>query len=193
MSASRVQHGFHIHWPATATAKPVAISIVDDDRVVLRAMQHMLKRCGLFHGVSIFGSGTEALAALRPELAQVVLMDIRMPGMSGIECTQRLKSLLPEVKILMVTALVDTDTMTQALQAGADGYLIKPFTVPEGLQAIQLALCGGTPMSKAIMLELEDYLVRSSLTRRQISEEGSRHAGRSRDRRDAAPRPGQAL
>jgi len=163
-----------IHWPASAATKPIAISIVDDDRVVLRAMQQMLRRSGLFHGISVFGSGTEALAALRPEAVQVVLMDIVMPGMSGIECTQRLKSQLPEVKILMVTALVDTDVMTQAMRAGADGYLIKPFTALEGLQAIQLALCGGMPMSKAVIQELESWVGRLDYAHRAISGYGLR-------------------
>jgi DNA-binding NarL/FixJ family response regulator len=84
------------------------------------------------------------------ELPDVVVMDIQMPGMSGIECTVRLKQILPQTPILILTVSADTHTVFRALEAGADGYLLKRSR-PEQLQAAILeVLSGGAPMTSEI-------------------------------------------
>src|SRR5262249_5993374 len=95
-------------------------------------------------------SGEEALRRLPDEKVDVVLMDVRLPRMSGIACTARLKPLIPNTQILILTVSVDSDTIFRALEAGADGYLLKRSS-PEALQAGVLeAMKGGVPRSSEI-------------------------------------------
>jgi DNA-binding NarL/FixJ family response regulator len=80
----------------------------------------------------------------------VVLMDIQMPGMSGVDCTAQLKQLLPAVQIIVLTVYEDTDTIFEALRAGACGYLLKRSSPQQILSAIHDILQGGAPMTSAI-------------------------------------------
>jgi DNA-binding NarL/FixJ family response regulator len=80
----------------------------------------------------------------------VVLMDINMAGMDGIECVRRLKALVPQIQILMLTVYEDTEQIFKALAAGATGYLLKRLAPEELLQAIRDAHAGGSPMSNSI-------------------------------------------
>lgn len=81
---------------------------------------------------------------------EVALVDINMPGMNGIEFVSRLKSLLPNVEVIMLTVYQDTDSILSSLAAGANGYLLKRASRDELLQAIQQVLAGGSPMSSQI-------------------------------------------
>ena len=85
---------------------------------------------------------------------QVVLMDIQMPQMSGVECTARLKQLLPAAQIIVLTVYEDTETIFRALRAGACGYLLKRSSHQEILNAIREILQGGAPMTSAIARKL---------------------------------------
>jgi DNA-binding NarL/FixJ family response regulator len=116
---------------------------VDDDASVREALLEVLKHVGGFNCLGAYGSGAEALAQMPQFNPDLVLMDIRMPNMSGIECTRRLRALCPELKIVMLTALSDAGLIPEALSAGANGYLAKPYQVRELLAVIQLAMCGG--------------------------------------------------
>ena len=91
------------------------------------------------------------LPALPPELhPDVVLMDINLPGISGIECTARLKKIMPSVQILMVTVYADYDHIFEALKMGASGYLLKSVEPDELLAAISDIMRGGAPMTGQI-------------------------------------------
>src|SRR5260370_2842543 len=95
-------------------------------------------------------SGEEAIRVIPPEQPDVILMDIFLPRMSGIECTARLKTLLPQVQIVILTAMDDQELVFLALEAGADGYLLKR-TKPSDLRAALLdVLAGGVPMTSQI-------------------------------------------
>ena len=85
---------------------------------------------------------------------RVVLMDIQMPEMSGVECSSRLKQLLPEAQIIVLTVYEDTETIFKALRAGACGYLLKRSSHQEILNAIREILQGGAPMTSAIARKL---------------------------------------
>ena len=103
-----------------------------------------------FKCVCTCASGEEALRRLPEEQVDVVLMDIRLPRMSGIACTARLRPLIPQTQILILTVSADSDTIFRALEAGADGYLLKRCS-PEDLQAAVLeVLNGGVPMTSEI-------------------------------------------
>ena len=92
----------------------------------------------------------DALKILDKVRPQIVLMDINLPKMSGVECTRQLRALMPDLQILMLTVYDDSDRIFQALQMGASGYLLKRATADEILQAIQDVHRGGAPMSPYI-------------------------------------------
>lgn len=103
-----------------------------------------------FRCLSTYGSAEAALKGLPSEHVDVVLMDINMEGMSGIECVERLKAIEPKTQIVMLTVYEDADKIFKALAAGASGYLLKRLTPTQLLQAIRDVQSGGSPMSNSI-------------------------------------------
>jgi DNA-binding NarL/FixJ family response regulator len=128
----------------------VRIGIVEDSAPICNNWMRMLDAHPGFKCVGAFHSGEDALQRMPGLAPDVVLMDISLPGMSGIECVVRLKRLLPRTPILMVTVHSDNDRLFQALQAGASGYLLKRTTPDELIEAIQDVLKGGAPMTGEI-------------------------------------------
>lgn len=128
------------------------IAIVEDDAPVRANLERLIRSTPSFECVGVYSSGEAAvdglLRARRP--ADVVLMDINLPGMSGVECTRQLKSLLPQIEIVMLTVYDDSDRIFHALQMGAAGYLLKRSSTDEIVEAIQSVLHGGAPMSSYI-------------------------------------------
>ena len=124
---------------------PIKVAIVEDDENDRRMMRQLLEKSGEFVCVGEYRSANEALAEIPKILPQVVLMDIRMPGMDGHECSRRLKLIMVQLKIIIVTGLLDIDTMNKSLQAGADGYLTKPAGVAQFLAMLKLTVRDGIP------------------------------------------------
>ena len=120
--------------PPPATAKTIRIALVEDLADVRDTWTRLIDGIPNFKCVCSCASGEEALRRLPEERVDVVLMDIRLPRMSGIACTTRLKPLIPDTQILILTVSADSDTVFRALEAGADGYLLKRCS-PEELQA----------------------------------------------------------
>ena len=136
--------------PAPAAGKVVRIALVEDLPDVRDSWTRLIDGIPNFKCVCTFASGEEALRRLPYEKVDVVLMDIRLPRMSGIACTTRVKPLIPHTQILILTVSADSDTVFRALEAGADGYLLKRSS-PEELQAAVLdVLKGGVPMTSEI-------------------------------------------
>jgi len=134
----------------TAAAKLIRIALVEDLADVRDSWTRLIDGIPNFKCVCTFTDGEDALRRLPGEKVDVVLMDIRLPRMSGIACTARLKPLLPDTQILILTVSADSDTVFRALEAGADGYLLKRCS-PEELQAAVLdVLKGGVPMTSEI-------------------------------------------
>ncbi len=126
------------------------IGIVEDSREISRNwIQLLADRVG-FECVGTFQTGEEALKKLPGLGPDVVLMDISLPGMSGIECVAKLKRQLPQTPVLMVTVHSDNDRLFQALKAGANGYLLKRTTPDELIEAIHEVINGGAPMTGEI-------------------------------------------
>lgn len=138
-------------------AKPtVRVALVEDDPAVRSGLELLLGASPSCHCVGAFASGEDALAqlpALRPD---VVLMDINLPGMSGIECIARLKALHPSLQIMMLTVFEDHDRIFQSLSAGASGYLLKQTPPAKLLEAITELQAGGAPMSTQIARRVVD-------------------------------------
>ena len=126
------------------------VAIVEDDPRWRASLELLLGETQDLECVGSYSSGEAAVAELPPRRPQVVLMDINLPGISGVECTRQLRALLPEVQIVMLTVYDDSDRIFQALQMGANGYLLKRASADEILQAIQDVHRGGAPMSAYI-------------------------------------------
>jgi DNA-binding NarL/FixJ family response regulator len=134
----------------TPAAKTVRIALVEDQADVRDSWTRLIDSLPQFKCVCTFASGEEALRRLPGEKVDVVLMDVRLPRMSGIACTARLKPLLPHSQILILTVSADSDTIFRALEAGADGYLLKRSSPEELHAAVLEVMKGGVPMSSEI-------------------------------------------
>lgn len=128
----------------------ISVSIVDDEKKLCQSIASFLNSSSGFRCISMYGSAEAALKHLPSDLPDVVLMDINMAGINGIECVKRLKALIPDAQILMFTIYEDTEQIFKALAAGATGYLLKRREPEELLQALRDVHAGGSPMSNSI-------------------------------------------
>jgi DNA-binding NarL/FixJ family response regulator len=128
----------------------ISVSIVDDEKKLCKSIATFLNGSAGFRCLSIYGSAEAALKHLPTDNPDVVLMDINMAGMDGIECVKQLKILAPQIQIMMLTVYEDTEKIFKALAAGATGYLLKRLEPEELLQAIRDVHSGGSPMSNSI-------------------------------------------
>lgn len=128
----------------------ITVSIVDDESQLRQSIVTFINGSTGFRCLSAYGSAAAALQGLATERPDVVLMDIHMAGMNGIECVERLKELRPEIQIVMLTVYEDTEQIFRALAAGASGYLLKRLNPDKLLAAIQEVHEGGSPMSHSI-------------------------------------------
>jgi DNA-binding NarL/FixJ family response regulator len=128
----------------------ITVSIVEDNDQLRGTLARVIGRADGFHCVSQYANAEAALEALPKECPNVVLMDINLPGMSGVECVRRLKPVVPQTQVVMLTAYEDTDNIFNSLAAGASGYLLKRTTSAELLAAIRDVHQGGSPMTAHI-------------------------------------------
>jgi DNA-binding NarL/FixJ family response regulator len=125
----------------------IRVSIVEDNGRVRASLAKLIELSDGFKCVSEHSSGEEAVAALPKTKPDVVLMDINLPGMNGVECVRQVKPLLPDTQIMMLTVYENTDLIFQALSAGATGYLLKQTPPAELLAAVREVHGGGSPMT----------------------------------------------
>jgi DNA-binding NarL/FixJ family response regulator len=128
----------------------IRISIVEDDSKTRRALQEVIGTVANLRLLSSYGDTAAALEQLPKDKPDVVLMDINMPGMNGVECVRRLKPQIPSTQFLMVTVYEDTNHIFAALSAGATGYLLKDTRREELVVAIEQIVNGGSPMTSGI-------------------------------------------
>jgi DNA-binding NarL/FixJ family response regulator len=143
---------------------PITISIVEDNDKLRGTLAKVLDRAEGFQCVSQFGNAEDAVRTLPQEKPNVVLMDINLPGMNGVECVRQLKQLIPETQIVMLTVYEDTDNIFKALAAGATGYLLKRTSQAELIGAIQEVHRGGSPMTTHIARKVVQSLQRTTNT-----------------------------
>jgi DNA-binding NarL/FixJ family response regulator len=129
---------------------PLTVAIVEDDRRWRANLEMLLRETEGIKWVASCATAEIALADLSQRKPDVILMDINLPKMSGVECTRQLKALLPQTQVIMLTAYDDNDLIFQALQAGANGYLLKRASADEIVEAIREVRRGGAPMSTYI-------------------------------------------
>lgn len=129
---------------------PVTVAIVEDNADLRGTLARVIARAPGHQCVGQYGDAESALASLPKDKPQVVLMDINLPGMNGVECVRKLKQLVPETLVVMLTAYEDTDNIFGSLEAGASGYLLKRSKSAEILEAIKEVMDGGSPMTAHI-------------------------------------------
>jgi DNA-binding NarL/FixJ family response regulator len=126
------------------------IAIVEDNRIIGESLMEFVRTDAECECVCMCSTAEEALKEIPKRQVDIVLMDIQLPDLSGIECTTRLKQLLPAIQIIMVTVYEDTERIFKALRAGACGYLLKRCSPEELVSAIREVRQGGAPMSREI-------------------------------------------
>jgi DNA-binding NarL/FixJ family response regulator len=131
-------------------SKTITVSIVDDQADLRESISGYLDEAGGFRCISAYPNAREALAGLAKDAPDVVLMDINLGGMDGIECVRRLKNANPAMLVVMLTVFEDTEKIFRALAAGASGYLLKRMPPAKLVEAIREAMEGGSPMSAPI-------------------------------------------
>lgn len=141
------------------------VSIVDDDEPISRILADLIRESKNLEFVSAYNDTGLALEKLPLERPDVVLMDINIPGLNGIECVRRLKPVLPGTQFLMLTVYADSDHIFAALAAGATGYLLKGTRRTQLLAAIKQISVGGSPMSCAIARKVVQSFARTEAER----------------------------
>lgn len=128
----------------------IRVSIVEDSARVRNGLEKLIRVSSGFACASAHPDGETALKELPGVRPDVLLMDINLPGMSGVECVRQLKPELPETQVVMLTVYENTDLIYQALSAGATGYMLKQTPPAELLDAVRDVHNGGSPMSSHI-------------------------------------------
>jgi DNA-binding NarL/FixJ family response regulator len=130
--------------------KPIRVSIVDDEVDLRENIAGFVDAAKGFRCISVHSSAEEAIAHLPQEKPDVILMDINLGGMSGIECVRLLKPKMRDTQMVMLTVFEDTEKIFSALSSGASGYLLKRMPPEKLLEAIREVHEGGSPMSAPI-------------------------------------------
>jgi DNA-binding NarL/FixJ family response regulator len=144
---------------------PISVAIVEDNVEICEMLTRTVERATSLRFLQSFPSGEEALEKL-PELKpDVVIMDIQLPGMTGVECTLKLKALVPEIQVLVFTVFGDSDLVFKALEAGASGYLLKRTPRQAIVEAVKDVWFGGAPMSGEIARKVVDSFRKPAKTK----------------------------
>ncbi|MDI3322208.1 response regulator [Pinibacter soli] len=128
----------------------ISVCIVDDTNDIRLALEEIINMADGYDLIGSFSNGEEALEKLPDLKPEVVLMDINLGGMTGIECVRKLKPLNPDMLFMMCTVYEEDDKIFEALSAGANGYILKKTAPGKLLEAIKELKEGGAPMSSLI-------------------------------------------
>lgn len=137
---------------------PITIAIAEDNSFALKACLDKLAPNREFRVVMNAFNGDELIATIEQHQVDLVLMDIQMPGMNGIEATQIIKQKHPELKVLMLTTFDDDENIFKSIMAGANGYLLKEENAENLRQSIIETLSGGAAMSAGVALRVLNLL-----------------------------------
>jgi DNA-binding NarL/FixJ family response regulator len=148
----------------------INVAIVEDNETVRQTLQELIDATPRLKCVGTCSTAKDAMVKIPRLKPEVVLMDIHLPGESGIACTARLKAKMPELHVIILTVYKDIELIFQALKAGASGYLLKRAPTDEILRAIIDVSSGGAPMTSEIA-RLVVHSFRSS-TASNIQEQG---------------------
>lgn len=155
----------------TTAAHPIRVVTVEDDPRYRASLETLVRHSREFELAGSFGAPDQALTVLAGaaerggEAPDLILMDLELPGMTGIECTRRIKALFPEVAVVMLTVFEDRARLVEAITAGADGYLLKRTPAMLLLDQLRSVMAGGSPLSAGVARTVLEIV-------RQIGSEG---------------------
>jgi DNA-binding NarL/FixJ family response regulator len=139
----------------------ITVSIVEDHRDTRESLVALVNGTKGLRCLSTYSTGEAALRGVPVEKPQIALVDINLPGMSGIECVARLKAQMPSLEVLMLTTYEETELIFNSLRAGANGYLLKNMPPDELIAALEQVHAGGAPMSMQIARKVVDHFHRT--------------------------------
>ena len=140
----------------------IKVAIVDDDEGIRASLATLIRRAPALRLTGDYPDAETALKEIPNRPPDVVLMDINLPGMKGVECVRQLRSLLPNAQILMLTVYEDSDSLFNSLKAGASGYLLKRTASARLIEAIQDVHAGGSPMTPQLARRVVQFFSRPS-------------------------------
>jgi len=146
----------------------IRLSLVEDDEPTREILGDIVRSAAGLELVSVFVDAESALEALPRDQPDVVLVDINLVRLSGVECVRRLRPLLPRTQFLMLTVYEDADHIFAALAAGATGYLLKSTRREELLMAIRQIVEGGSPMSSGIARKVVQSFAKADSSRSEL-------------------------
>lgn len=129
---------------------PITISIVEDLNEVRESLENLVRGSDDFLLLSTYSNAEQAQHKIPKEQPQIVIMDINLPGISGIDCIRKIKNVCPNTQFMMYTIFEDDDKVFEALEAGASGYLLKKTPKEKIMEALLELYEGGSPMSTQI-------------------------------------------
>ncbi len=147
---------------------PITVSIVEDDRSTRESLAALLGSVPTLQCLTTYATGEKALAGIVAEKPEVALVDINLPGMSGIECVAKLKARLPALHVLMLTTYEDSDLIFDSLRAGANGYLLKNMPPEELIAAVAEVQAGGAPMSMQVARKVVQHFHRTQASADEV-------------------------
>lgn len=148
---------------------PITVSIVEDLKEVRESLEDLVQASGNFLLVSSDTNAEAALENIPRRQPQIVIMDINLPGISGIDCIRKIKAGCPDTQFMMYTIFEDDDKVFEALEAGANGYLLKKTPKEKIMDALLELHEGGSPMSTQIARKV----IRSLQQKNQLNEESN--------------------
>src|SRR5437879_5118205 len=138
----------------------IKVAIVDDDEGIRSSLATLIRRASNLKLVGDYPNAEAALEEIPAQSPDVVLMDINLPGMNGVECVRQLKAALPAVQVLMLTVYEDSDSIFNSLKTGASGYLLKRTASALLIEAIRDVHTGGSPMTPQLAPRVVHYFSR---------------------------------
>ncbi len=139
---------------------PIKVAIVDDDEGIRTSLSSLIRRSSALRLTGDFPDAETAVKEIPQHVPDVVLMDINLPGMNGVECVRQLKSTLPAVQFLMLTVYEDSDSLFKSFKAGASGYLLKRTASARLVEAIRDVHGGGSPMTPQLARRVVQFFSR---------------------------------
>lgn len=141
---------------------PIKVAIVDDDEGIRSSLAALIRRAPTLKLTGDYPDAETALKEIVRQPPDVVLMDINLPGMKGVECVRQLKAALPAVQFLMLTVYEDSDSLFNSLKAGASGYLLKRTASARLIDAIREVHAGGAPMTPQLARRVVQHFSKAS-------------------------------
>ena len=150
----------------------VKIMIADDQQLIRESLKIILDSDPDFEVVKVVGTGQEVLDALKTESIDIILMDVRMPNMSGVDCTRIVKKEYPNIKVIILTTFDDDEYIYDALKYGASGYLLKGCSLEELSTAIHNVLSGGACFNPNVAGKVAQFFSQMANSHAEVSFDG---------------------